>query len=256
MELPLLEDDLGARGVLEPSVIARGLRRRLAAEVPEAAVLCFFPEVVEAAGARGRVLCELSAERGSTPVYEVEIDGRPLTVLQPGVGAPLAVMFLEELIALGCRRFVAVGGAGTLLPDLVMGHAVIVDSAVRDEGTSYHYLQPSRRVEADPHGVSVLAATLDAAGMPHRVGRTWTTDAVYRETRARVERRRAEGCLVVEMEAAAFIAVARYRGVRLAHLLLAADSLAGDAWEHRGWTTAREARDALFELAARAALAL
>jgi uridine phosphorylase len=92
--------------------------------------------------------------------------------------------------------------------------------------------------------------------VPYRVARTWTTDAVYRETRSRVERRQAEGCAVVEMEASAFIAVARYRGVRFAQLLLAADSLAGEAWQHRGWQTAREARAGLFRLAARAAAAL
>ena len=176
--------------------------------------------------------------------------------MQPGVGAPLAVMFLEELIALGCRRFVAVGGAGALLHDLTMGHAIVVESAVRDEGTSFHYLPPGRVVQADPHGIAVLSATLEAEGVPHHVARTWTTDAVYRETRARVDRRRAEGCAVVEMEASAFIAVARYRDVSFAQLLYAADSLAGQAWDHRGWTTARQAREGLFRLAARAALAL
>ncbi|WP_250549145.1 nucleoside phosphorylase [Pseudonocardia sp. H11422] len=168
-------------------------------------------------------------------------------------------MFLEELIAMGARKLVAVGGAGTLVPELVLGHAVVVDSAVRDEGTSFHYLPPGRITEADPHGVDVLSRILDEAAVPYVVGRSWTTDAIYRETRTRVDRRRAEGCLVVEMEASAFIAVARYRadlGVRFAQLLLAADSLAGEAWEHRGWTTARQAREGLFQLAARAALAL
>ncbi|MBN9101109.1 MAG: nucleoside phosphorylase [Pseudonocardia sp.] len=225
--------------------------------MPDVAVLCFFPEVVEALGAGGaRRICRMSTERGRTPVWELELDGRRLAVMQPGVGAPLAAMFFEELIALGCRRFVAVGGAGALLHDLTLGHAIVVDSAVRDEGTSFHYLPPGRVVDADPHGVSVLSTVLDDAGVPFHVARSWTTDAIYRETRSRVERRKAEGCAVVEMEASAFIAVARYRGVRFAQLLLAADSLAGEAWDHRGWTTAREVREGLFRLAARAALAL
>lgn len=254
MDLPLFEDDLASPGVLEPSVLMSGWRSE---NMPEAAVLCFFPEVVEAIGTAGaRRVCRLSSERGRTPVWETEVDGQRLAVMQPGVGAPLAVMFLEELIALGCRRFVAVGGAGALLHELTLGHAIVVESAVRDEGTSFHYLPPGRVVDADPGGVAVLSATLDAAGVPYRVARSWTTDAIYRETRARVDRRRAEGCAVVEMEASAFIAVARYRGVRFAQLLLAADSLAGEAWDHRGWTTAAQARAGLFRLAARAALAL
>ena len=280
VDLPLCEDDLAAPGVLEPATVLAGLRVE---DMPEVAVLCFFPEVVEALAAGGaRRICRLSSERGRMPVWEVRADmlfpaeaqdhtadmpfpaeaqddivgGERLAVMQPGVGAPLAVMFFEELIALGCRRFVAVGGAGALLHDLTLGHAIVVDSAVRDEGTSFHYLPPGRVVDADPHGVKVLSAVLDEAEVPYRVARSWTTDAIYRETRSRVERRQAEGCAVVEMEASALIAVARYRGVRFAHLLLAADSLAGDAWDHRGWTTAREARDGLFRLAARAALAL
>ncbi|MHA6792091.1 nucleoside phosphorylase [Pseudonocardia bannensis] len=250
VDLPLLEDDLAETGVIEPHLVVRPV------DMPEAAVLCFFPEVVDAVGATARRIARLSSERGSTPVWETEVDGRRLAVVQPGVGAPLSVMFLEELIAMGARKLVAVGGAGTLVPELVLGHAVVVESAVRDEGTSFHYLPPTRTIEADPHGVDVLTRTLDDAAVPYVVGRSWTTDAVYRETRARVDRRRAEGCLVVEMEASAFIAVARYRGVRFAQLLLAADSLAGEAWEHRGWTTARQAREGLFRLAARAALAL
>ena len=254
MDLPLFEDDLAADGVIEPTTVVRGLH---AEDMPDAAVLCFFPEVVAALGDAGaRRIARLSSERGRSPVWEVEIDGQRVAVMQPGVGAPLAVMFLEELIALGCRRFVAVGGAGALLHDLTMGHAIVVESAVRDEGTSFHYLPPGRVVQADPHGIAVLSATLEAEGVPHHVARTWTTDAVYRETRARVDRRRAEGCAVVEMEASAFIAVARYRDVSFAQLLYAADSLAGQAWDHRGWTTARQAREGLFRLAARAALAL
>jgi uridine phosphorylase len=111
-------------------------------------------------------------------------------------------------------------------------------------------------VEADPAGVAALSATLEAADVPYVTARAWTTDGVFRETRGRVARRVAEGCAVVDMEASALIAVARYRGIRLAHLLFAGDSLAGDEWEHRGWTTAAEIRAALFESACDAALRL
>lgn len=247
---PLYEDDLDESGILDPARLARRAR------VPEAAVLCFFPEVVAGlADAGARRLTRLSSERETT-VWETEIDGRPVAVAHPGIGAPLAAMTLEELIAMGARRIVAVGGAGVLVPDLVMGHAVVVGSALRDEGTSAHYLRPSRVVDADPRGVAVLQRTLDAAGLPHVTGRTWTTDAVYRETPARARRRREEGCLTVDMEASAFIAVARFRGVRFAQVLLAADSLAGPEWDARGWTTARAARAGLTSVASRAALAL
>lgn len=203
-------------------------------------------------------------DRPAVPLLEDDLDGtgviraeavvrRPVAVLHPGVGAPLAAMFLENLAAMGVRTVVGVGGAGALLPELTLGHAVVLGSALRDEGTSLHYLPPSRTVDADPDGVALLTGVLDRAGIPRVVGRSWTTDAIYRETPARVERRRAEQCAVVDMEAAALVAVARRIGVGYAQLFLAADSLAGPAWEHRGWTTAREARAGLFELAVTAA---
>lgn len=82
----------------------------------------------------------------------------------------MAAVTLEELAVLGGRRFTAVGGAGVLVPELVLGHAVVVDSALRDEGTSFHYLAPGRTVEADPDGVAALVARLRAADVAHTVG--------------------------------------------------------------------------------------
>lgn len=250
MDVPLLDDvDRDAPGVIEPAAIVPHVD-----DMPDAAVMCWFPEVVDGIGGTARALTTLRSELGRTPVWEVVAPGgHRVAVLQPGIGAPLAAIFLEELAALGVRSVVGVGGAGALLPDLTLGHAVVLGSALRDEGTSLHYLPPGRVVDADPVGVDVLSETLRAQDVPFVVGRCWTTDAVFRETRERVDRRRAEGCAVVDMEASAAVAVARYRGVRYAQLLLAADSLAGPEWEHRGWTTARAARAGMFGLALAAA---
>ncbi|HEY2194108.1 MAG TPA: nucleoside phosphorylase [Actinomycetospora sp.] len=241
--LPLGEDDLADPGLIAPGAM------RTRGSVPPDVVLCFFPEVVAAVAERAREAAVLHSENGRSPVLVLtRPDGTEVGVVHPGVGAPMAAVTLEELVVLGGRRFTAVGGAGVLVPELVLGHAVVVDSALRDEGTSFHYLAPGRTVEADPDGVAALAACLRAADVAHTVGRTWTTDAVYRETRGRTDRRRAEGCLTVEMEAAALIAVARFRGVAFSQVLFAGDSLAGQEWDHRRWTTARDARRALVEV--------
>lgn len=87
-------------------------------------------------------------------------------------------------------------------------------------------------------------------------GKTWTTDGLYRETRAKVSRRVAEGCLTVEMESAAFFAVARFRGVSFGQMLYAGDDLSGEVWDPRGWTHHAKGRDLLFRLAAEAVLAI
>jgi uridine phosphorylase len=241
--LPLAEDDLAEPGLIAPGAM------RTRGTVPPDVVLCFFPEVVAALAAHAREGAVLHSENGRSPVLVLDRpDGSEIGLVHPGVGAPMAAVTLEELVVLGGRRFTAVGGAGVLVPELVLGHAVVVDSALRDEGTSFHYLPAGRVVDADPEGVAALVARLHAADVAHTVGRTWTTDAVYRETRGRTDRRREEGCLTVEMEAAALIAVARFRGVTFSQVLFAGDSLAGEEWDHRRWTTAREARRALVDV--------
>jgi uridine phosphorylase len=129
----------------------------------------------------------------------------------------------------------------------------VVSAAVRDEGTSYHYLAPSRLIEAAPAAVCAIEAVLARSGVPFTTGTTWSTDAVYRETREKVALRKSEGCITVEMEAAALLAVARFRAVVLGEILYAGDSLAGEAWDHRDWVHAHDARESLFWLAMDAA---
>lgn len=120
--------------------------------------------------------------------------------------------------------------------------------AVRDEGTSFHYLAPSRTVGADEIATQAIVAALEAAEVPFVRGRSQTTDAIYRETRERMQRRIAEGCITVEMKAAAFFAIAKFRNVRVGQLLYAGDTLAGDEWDGRDWLKARNVREAMFRL--------
>ncbi len=252
MDLPLHEDDLGESGVLE----AHMLHRR-DATVPEVAVLCFFNELLEQLAAEGTLTTKyvLRSEIGQNPIYEFATDEGVVAVVHPGVGAPLAAGFVEEVAALGVRTFVACGGAGALVDDLALGHVMVVASALRDEGTSFHYAAPSRIINADPLGIRVLQEVLGEHDVPYFVGRTWTTDAFFRETRSRVTRRISEHCSMVDMESSAFIAVARYRQLRFAQVLYAGDSLVG-AWDSRSWVSARGVREQLFRLSAIAALRL
>jgi uridine phosphorylase len=244
-DLPLFEDDRHEPGVFEASHIHQEI------DVPRAAVLCFFNEVLDDLAASGELtpIYTLRSEIGRNPLYRLGEGPSAVAVAHPGVGAPLAAGFTEELAALGVRTFVACGGAGALVEGLTLGHVMVVDSALRDEGTSFHYLAPSRVVEADETGVACATAALREHGITHLVGRTWTTDALFRETRSRVDRRVAEGCQMVDMESSAFMAVARFRGLRFAQLLYAGDTLSGEAWDSRGWTHASDVRLGLFRAA-------
>lgn len=251
-DFPILEHDPSPDALIEPSRLISPI------DIPRHCILCFFQDVIAALRERGllRVAYTLGSEMGPNPVYTIEVGGRPLALMHPGVGAPLAAAFTDELIALGCRAFIACGGAGVLARDLVVGHIVVPDSAVRDEGTSYHYLPPSREVAPSPEAVVAIEATLQRHAVPYITGKTWTTDAFYRETAARVVRRRAEGCLTVEMEAAALFAVGRFRGVAVGQLLYSGDDLSGEAWDGREWRDRSSIRERLFWLAAEACLAL
>ena len=110
-------------------------------------------------------MCRLHSEMGPASLWEIEHRGVRLGVFHPGVGAPLAGAMLEQVIARGVRGVIACGGAGALVPELVMGHAVILTGAVRDEGTSFHYLPAGRVVSADPGPAESLADALSAAGV-------------------------------------------------------------------------------------------
>lgn len=252
LDAPILEFDPEPTAVIEPGEVIEPI------SIAPHAVLCFFQDVIAGVVERhgGRIVDHVVSEIGRNPIFEIDHDGRRLVVMHPGVGAPLAAGFLEELIARGCRTFVACGGAGVLVPDVAVGHVIVPTAAVRDEGTSYHYLPASRTAEPSSHAVEAIVATAERHGVPHVIGSTWTVDAYYRETRAKVDARVAEGCLTVEMEAAALFAVAAFRGVTFGQVLYAGDDLSGDAWDQRGWDVHTTGRETLFRLAAEAVLTL
>jgi uridine phosphorylase len=237
-----------------PTVEKRRSSGTRSPSAPAAAVACFFPEVVAELTSRRHAVMELPS---GDLLWEIQYNGQRLAVFYPGIGAPLATYSLELAIAAGCRSIVACGGAGAIRADMPMGHHIVtVTSAIRDEGTSYHYLPPSLEVSSDPKVTVVLAETVTSRKLPHLCGRTWTTDGIFRETASRIAQRRRQGCLTVEMEASAMIAAASFRGVNYGHLLYVGDDLSGGAWAAREWKHAIKVRELLFDLAATAALAL
>jgi uridine phosphorylase len=249
---PLLEFDPDPKALIEPAIAAG------AGAVPEHGVLCFFQDVIQRAIAAWptRELGPVKSCMGTHPVHQVQWQGRPLTLAQPGLGAPFAAAFMEELIARGCRRFVCVGACGVLDGKLAHGHICLPTAAVRDEGTSYHYAPPAREIAACPRAVDAVRAVLDEQGIEYTLGKTWTTDAFYRETTARIARRKAEGCVTVEMETAALLAVAQFRGAALAMMLYCGDDVSGRQWDPRDVANVSKCRPNIFDLAADACLRL
>jgi uridine phosphorylase len=251
---PILEFDPDRTGIVMPDPYRIGVGK----PIPARGVLCFFQEVINELLEKNELtlLGNLGSEMGKHPVYSYKSNGKTLTIFHPGVGAPLAAAFLEELIAVGVTKFIVCGGCGVLDPEIAAGHPVILTSAVRDEGTSYHYLAPSREVRPHPKAVESLEKVFRDAGLEYRTCKTWTTDAIYRETPARRKMRLDEGCDVVEMEAAAFFAVAQFREVILGQVVYGGDLVIPDGWDGRDWHKRKEDRHLMFDMAVRAALFL
>jgi len=246
-DLPLLEFDPDEDAVLGPAS-----SRAAGVDAPIAAVGCFFPELLDALPDRR----ELMVVSSQTPLWEIEWQGQRLAVFFPGMGAPVAAASLEDVIAAGCRSIVFCGGAGAVVPELTLGHVVIPSAAIRDEGTSFHYAPPSREIEAEAEVVSTLAEVCSTSFVPCTVGKVWTTDGPFRETRRKIAQRRDEGCVVVDMEVSALLAVGRFRRVQVGALLYAADDVSGEVWDSRDWTKAVADRQRVFDLSAAAAIAL
>src|SRR5262245_6680664 len=160
--VPLLEYDPANDAYLDPRQHAGK------AELPERGVLCFFDDVVADVTHGRRPIYRLRWEHGHHDVFAVEYGGVEVAVCHPGCGAPLAAANLDVLIAMGCRKVLACGGAGTLAAGYAVGHPIVVAEALRDEGTSYHYLPAAdgRVVAASPDAVAALVDELSASGTP------------------------------------------------------------------------------------------
>jgi uridine phosphorylase len=163
-----------------------------------------------------------------------ETDNRVAIIGNFGIGAPQAVIHLEEFIAWGIRRFVSVGTAGSLQKDLRVGDLVLCERAIRDEGSSHHYLAPSRYAHPSPRLTDRVRDALRSRRLKFKSGTSWTIDTPYRETIAEARRYQRQGVLTVEMEAAALFAVGKYRKAEVAAVLSISDSLS-DALGEASW---------------------
>lgn len=147
-----------------------------------------------------------------------------------GIGSPVVVSLAEEMIAWGAKRLVILSLAGGLQPNLSPGDIMICNRAIRDEGTSYHYLPAEKYVNASSNFVSELSFTFKKNNLSYSVGGTWSTDAPYRESREEALDHQTDGVLAVDMESAGLFAVGQVRKVETASIFVIGDSLAKPLW--------------------------
>ena len=194
--------------------------------IPRCCVLDFDGELVPVAAAQFGARPSARWPCFHTTLQVIERNGFEMGLIAGTVGAPFAVLVAEQLIASDCRHIIGYSSAGAVADSLQLPCLVVPDGALRDEGTSYHYLLPSRWVHTREQLPAILARHATQCGLPVRRGLTWTTDAPYRETQSQIKHHRAEGVLTVEMEAAALMALAEARGAEIASLLHVTNSFA------------------------------
>lgn len=209
---PIIDHDPAERPVFEPGNLLEGARRQkglAAGRVPPGCLLDMDGELVERLVASGRAALDPAWPCFHTKLYRWRQEGREVGVVGGTVGAPFAVLVAEELFASGCAALVSISSAGLVAADARPPFFVLVDRALRDEGTSYHYLPASRFAEADPALAEAVARALAHTDVPLVRGASWTTDAPFRESESLIASRRGEGIVSVEMEAAALLAMGR-----------------------------------------------
>lgn len=238
MYLPPL---LGAKAYDEPSVfeplnLLREARRQRGlpdVQVPAVCLLDPDGDIVRYLTLNNRATVHPGWACYHTTLWTFELGGREVGVIGCAVGASFAVLLAEQLMASGCELLVSVTSSGSITPVADPPHFVVIDRALRDEGTSLHYLAASDWAEAPDGLLQRLDGQLQGLRQEVVVGSTWTTDAPYRETQAAIDRAAALGVVAVEMEASALYAFAKVKGLDVVCLAHVTNSLAlaGDDFE-------------------------
>jgi uridine phosphorylase len=210
---PLLQaKDYAAASVFRPENLLREARRQKGLpieDVPEICILDPDGDILRQLRADGRAQRLPAWACYHTDLFAFEVKPERFGIVGCAVGASFAVLIAEQLFASGCRLLVSITSSGQIAPGGPTPYFVLIDKALRDEGTSHHYLPPSLFADADPSLADLVMQGLAGGTLTVRRGATWTTDAPYRETEIAIEAARAHGVLAVEMEAAALYAFAR-----------------------------------------------
>lgn len=207
--------------------------------MPGVAVTCFWGEgfnrLVKQLG--GERIASIGNSNGDTPIYKVNYKGTEIAFYMSDMGATGAGGNLEEIFALGVEKVIAYGSCGVLDKRIEDCAIIIPESAVRDEGMSYHYAPPADEITVNEKYIGRFTELLETLGSTYTIGKVWTTDAFYRETKAKMGRRKAAGCVCVDMECSAMAAVAQFRKKDMFHFFYAEDNLDGEAWDKRSLGT-------------------
>ncbi|MEE3453323.1 nucleoside phosphorylase [Dialister sp.] len=229
---------------------------KLDLHLPKRCLLAFLGEKRIEAFAKskgGEVIGKFLSLTKPFPLYRIPGEKEDILLVQAPAGAPSAVLIEDRLFAYGVGKILAIGCCGAL-SDIPENCFFPIEKALRDEGTSFHYLPPSRFVDLPKGPLEKLKAFYEEKGYPFHPATTWTSDGFFRETREKIEMRKKEGCTLVDMECSALAACAIFRQKDFAQIMFTADTLAKMAHDQRNWGA--ESRNAALLLGMEAVMAI
>lgn len=226
----LTEFDKNIKSTFNPDEVAEKIKG-----FPEVGISCFSNDLIEKLikSFDYEIITYLNNSNENVPVYKINYKGVEIAIYMSRVGAPACTVNYEEIIAMGLKKLVLFGTCGVLKKEIDDLAIIVPTHAIRDEGTSYHYKEASDEIEVNKKYKPVFEQILKEHNYSFVEGKTWTTDAPYRETVDKVIKRREQGCVCVEMECASMFAVSEFRNSDLFQFFYAADNLDSPNWDKR-----------------------
>lgn len=228
---PILQHPLQQPSIFTPDKLMDDVRRARAipaGPVPPLCVLEFDGDITDWLVREGIAHPFSAWACFHTRMFAAEIEGVLCGIVPRTIGGPYAVLIAEQLAAAGAQLIIGLTSAGRVSPDLPLPCLLVVTSAIRDEGVSYHYLPAAREVACPTPIAPILEAELQGTGWTVRAGKAWTTDAPYRETKEQLLCWANEGVLAVEMQAASLFAFGAARGAAVASVALISNAVDHD----------------------------
>lgn len=242
-EYPILEFDDTKEALIAPNK----LMEKYEPLPTNKLIISFFGEAINTLIEEGRVVKHTEIKGENTLALYKYVDD-DVMLMHGMIGCPATAGFLDELTGLGIDTVMFCGGGGVLDGSIRQGELLVVEGAIRDEGFSYHYVEPSRIIYTREDVRETVCSYLRNRGIPYLEGITWTTDAFYRETKELIQYRKEEGAKIVEMEQAGCIAISQFRGLKYGAIIYGGDDVSGDEWDSRCWRKCSGIRYSLIEI--------
>ena len=240
---PILEFDDCKEAIINPNIH----QKEIGILPYNKLIISFFKEAIDILLQDNKIEKYLTVSGENDIVLYKFIDSDVL-LMHGTVGCPACAGNLDGLTGVGIEKVMFCGGGGVLDKSIKVGQLLVVEGAIRDEGFSYHYVEPSRIIYSQKDVKDTICSYLKDNNIPYIEGITWTTDAFYRETKERIELRKQEGAKIVEMEQSGCIAVAQFRNIKYGGIIYAGDDVSQDVWDTRSWQSRKSIRYSLIEL--------